>query len=199
MSRQNIPLLARLRTLLFRFLHRNNSKVQVGENLILYCWLSIKGPGSVRIGDNCVVSALPGHAVYMVTLYTTDPNAMITIGNRVSLVSARFSCRFEICVGDGSIIEDASVMDTDFHSLEIDRDIPSDESKETCRVCIERNVRIGSRAIITKGVSLGEGAQVYPGTIVQKSCAAHALLMGNPAKPIAPNVPSVLSTVSSSL
>lgn len=194
MSRQNIPLSARLRTWLFRFLHRNNSRVQVGDDLVLYCWLSIKGPGTVRIGDNCVVSALPGHAVYMVTLYTTDPDAVITIGDRVSLVSARFSCRFEICVGEDSIIEDASVMDTDFHSLDIDREVPNDETKATCRVCIERNVHIGSRAIVTKGVVLGEGARVYPGTIVHKSCPAHVSLVGNPARPMAANMPAMVAS-----
>ena len=184
--KQHLPLPSRLRTRLFRFIHRNNNKIQIGSNLVLHCWLSIKGPGHVHIGDDCVVSALPGHAAYMVTMYTTAPDAIISIGNHVNLVSARLSCRFEISVGDGVLIEDASVMDTDFHSLDIDRRMPNGETKKTCRVCIERNVRIGSRAIITKGVSLGEGTHVYPGAIVQKSCEAQTLLLGNPAKPHGP-------------
>lgn len=182
---------SRLRTCLFRFIHRNNNKIQVGDNLLLHCWLSIKGPGSVSIGDNCVVNSLPGHAVYMVTLYTHAPDAVLTIGNNVRLVSARFSCKFEIIVGDGVLIEDASVMDTDFHSLDISRTIPSGENKSNCRVCIERNVRVGSRAIITKGVSLGEGTQVYPGTIVQKSFKAQTLLFGNPAEPFVRSDPAM--------
>lgn len=198
MNRQRTPFHSRLRTRLFRFIHRNNSKVQIGGDLVLHCWLSIKGPGCVRIGDNCVVSALPGHAAYMVTLYTTDRNAVITIGDHVSLVSARFSCRFEIRVGDGAIIEDASVLDTDFHSLDISRETPGDETRETCRVCIERNVRIGSRAIVTKGVTLGEGTHVYPGAIVQKSCPAQAVLLGNPAKPVVPGAPAWTMTADAS-
>lgn len=199
MKRQHLPLHSRLRTRLFRFIHRNNNKIQIGSNLVLHCWLSIKGPGHVHIGDDCVVSALPGHSSYMVTLYTTTADAVISIGNHVSLVSARFSSRFEISVGDGVLIEDASVMDTDFHSLDIDRGVPGDEIKKTCRVCIERNVRIGSRAIITKGVSLGEGTHVYPGAIVQKSCEAQTLLLGNPAKPYSLGAPVWTATMPSSV
>ena len=199
MNRQYLPLHSRLRTRFFRFIHRNNNNIQIGSNLVLHCWLSIKGPGHVHIGDNCVVSTLPGHSAYMVTLYTNAPDAVISIGSHVSLVSARLSSRFEISVGDGVLIEDASVMDTDFHSLDIDRGVPSDETKKICRVCIERNVRVGSRAIITKGVRLGEGTHVYPGAIVQKSCESQTLLLGNPAKPCGPSAPVWTTSMPSSV
>lgn len=181
----NIPgnqFFTHLRSIFFRLVHRKNSRISVGKNLQLHCWLSIKGPGKVVIGDDCVVRALPAHPAYMVTLYTTRSDAVIDIGNAVCLVSARFSCKFNITIGDNVVIEDASIMDTDFHSLDISRQSPDDETKETCRVVIHRNVRVGSRAIITKGVVLEEGVHVYPGAIVQKSFAANAVVIGNPAR-----------------
>ncbi|QQG64717.1 DapH/DapD/GlmU-related protein [Desulfobulbus oligotrophicus] len=186
MTRFTPPLFSRMRLALFRFIHRKNPRIQVGEGLRLDCWLSIKGPGLVTIGDNCVVSALPGSAAYMTTLYTNAPEACITIGNNVSLVSARFSSRFAIHVGDGVLVEDASLMDTDFHTLDISRQTPKDETRETCSISIGRDVYIGARAFVTKGVVLEEGTKVYPGAVVQKSWPAQTLLIGNPAKPFQP-------------
>ncbi|NLX19945.1 MAG: hypothetical protein GXY53_11810, partial [Desulfobulbus sp.] len=129
---------------------------------------------------------LPGSTAYMTTLYTNAPDARITIGNNVHLVSARFSSRFEISVDDGVLVEDASLMDTDFHTLDISRRPPEDESRETCSIAIGKDVYIGARAFVTKGVALGDGTQVYPGAVVQKSWPAQTFLIGNPAKAFRP-------------
>ncbi len=176
----------RLRSWAFRWVHLLNKRVTVGKNIQLHCWLSIKGPGYVIIGNNCRISSLPGYPVYMVTLYTYTPEAVLTIGNNVDLVSARFACKYKVAIGDNVIIEDASIMDTDFHNLDITRQSPDHETMELCRVLIHRNVRIGARAIITKGVVLGEGVHVYPGAVVHKSFAPNTVVVGNPARILAP-------------
>lgn len=107
MIASSIPLLVRFRSWLFRWMHRTNRHLVVGDNLQLYCWLSIKGPGKVVIGNNCVVRALSGYPVYMVTLYTHAPEAQLIIGDDVHLTSARFACRFQISMDNGVVIEDA--------------------------------------------------------------------------------------------
>jgi acetyltransferase-like isoleucine patch superfamily enzyme len=171
-----------LREKLFKFIHRNNGNIVVGPGLRLQCWLSIKGPGRVEIGENCAVSAIAGSRVKLVTLYTHSPDAVLQVEDNVQLIAARISCKFSISIGNNVIIEDASILDTDFHTLDISRKTPSNENVETCRIVIEEGVAIGSRAIITKGVTLGRKACIYPGAVVQKSFPAFSQIIGNPAK-----------------
>ena len=164
-------------------LHANrNARVTIESGLHLSCRLSIKGPGSVRIGKRCTIHGIPGARVNMVTLYTHDPEATIAIGQDAVLVAARFSSRFAIDIGNAVVIEDASLLDTDFHSLDRSRRVPADETLEQCRITVGDEVSIGSRAIIGKGVSVGKGSVVHPGSVVQKSFPDHVEIMGNPAR-----------------
>lgn len=173
-----------LRGKLFKFSHRNNHNIVVGSGLRLHCRLSIKGPGRVEIGKNCIISSIAGSRVKVVTLYTHASSAMLTIGDNVQLVAARISSKYAISIGNNVVIEDASILDTDFHTLDISRQAPPDENLEMCRVVIEDDVQVGSRSIITKGVVIGRGCRIYPGTVVQKSFPANSILLGNPAKQI---------------
>lgn len=150
--------------------------------LTLDGWLSVRGPGRVVIGRNCTVSAMAGARVRMVTLYTHSPDAVIAIGDNVHLVAAKISSRFSVSIGNGVIIEDSSILDTDFHTLDVSRQPPPDEHLEQCRIVLEDDVQVGSRSIITKGVTIGRGSLIYPGTVVQKSFPAESVLYGNPAK-----------------
>ena len=118
----------------------------------------------------------------MVTLYTHSQEAVIKIGDNVTLVAARISSRFRIEVGNNVIIEDASLLDTDFHSLDVTRRSPVEETMENCMIQICDGVMIGSRAIISKGVVIGGGTIIHPGSVVQKSFPENCELMGNPAK-----------------
>jgi acetyltransferase-like isoleucine patch superfamily enzyme len=138
--------------------------------------------GSVSIGKNCIVNGIPGARIRRVTLYTHSPTATIKIGNDVKLISARVSSKFSIEIGNNVIIEDSSILDTDFHTLDISRQEPTDETIGKCRVVINDDVMIGSRAIIRKGVTIGKGSLVHPGSVVQKTFPAYSEILGNPAK-----------------
>lgn len=167
---------------LFTITQGRKKNVVIADDLRLYCRLEIKGPGRVSIGHGCVVSTIPGARIKMVTLYTHSPDAVIKIGENVHLIAARISSRFRINIGNNAIIEDASIMDTDFHTLDISRRTPHYESEETCKVNIGNNVSIGSRSIVGKGVSIGKGSLVHPGAVVQKSFPEYSQILGNPAK-----------------
>ena len=178
--------IALIRGQLFRLICRLFRKnIAIGKDLRLYCRLSIKGKGRVSIGDHCIIRGIPGSPTQYVTLWTTAPEATLSIGNSVQLNATKISCRFLISIGDNVIIEDASIMDTDFHSLDISRCSPPNESKGKCAIRIGNNVGISSRSIITKGVTLGDGCLVAPSSLVQHSFPAGSTVLGNPAKKIA--------------
>lgn len=174
--------LATLKGRLFRLFCRLGGKdVSVGEGLKLYCCLSISGPGKVIIGDHCTIRRVPGSQTQHVTLRTNSPEAVIRIGDHARLNAAKISCRFAITIGDHVIIEDASLMDTDFHTFDVTRKLPANESLDKCAINIGDHVGISSRSIVTKGVTLGDGCLVAPATLVQKSFPAGSVILGNPA------------------
>ena len=55
-------------------------------------------------------------------------------------------------------------------------------------VVLEDNVWLGSRALILKGVKVGEGAIVAAGAVVTKDVPPHSIAAGNPAKIIKQNI-----------
>lgn len=154
----------------------------IGTGLALSCRLEIKGPGRVSIGRNCSVLGISGDRRQYVTIYTNSPDAMVSIGNNVVLCAVRISSKFGISVGDNSVIEESAIMDTDFHSITEDRREP-EEVRDQCCISIGRNVSIGARSIVCKGVTIGEGALIFPGTLVNKDVPAGSVVAGNPVRP----------------
>ncbi len=94
----------------------------------------------------------------------------------------------ELAIGDGTVLDagveivawarvtigknvylgwDALVMDTDLHSV-------GGRPLVNRVVTIGDNVRIGCRAMILKGVTIGEGAVIHPGSIVTRDVPAGA-------------------------
>ena len=68
-------------------------------------------------------------------------------------------------------------MDRDYHS--------TGQGTEILKpVAIGNNVWIGCKAIILKGVTIGEGAVVAAGSVVTKDVAPFTLVAGNPARVI---------------
>lgn len=173
-------MLKKIRKIFFK-LRSRKLKVSTGPGLNLECWLALKGPGKVTIGQNCTISTMPGCRVGMVTLNTHSPDAVISIGNNVVLVSARFGAKFSIAIGNNVIIEDASILDTDFHSLDPVRETPAGETREKSRVVLEDRVQVGARSIITKGVTIGHDSIVLPGAVVHRSIPPYSTVIGNPA------------------
>jgi len=69
---------------------------------------------------------------------------------------------------------DVLVMDTDLHGA-------ADRPAVNRPVAIGDRVRIGARAMILKGVTIGDGAIIYPGSIVTRDVSAGAEIGPPPA------------------
>jgi len=71
-----------------------------------------------------------------------------------------------------------NIFDSDFHGL-VDRRQPVKSA-----VKIGNNVFIGSRAIILKGVHIGDNSTIAAGAVVTGEVPANVVVAGNPARVI---------------
>lgn len=104
----------------------------------------------------------------------------VFISNNVSMIALT-----SITIGDSCRIGDmVSIMDADFH--EISPMTRNHSSGSTLPVFIGRNVWLGSRCMILKGVTIGNDAVVAAGSIVTRDIPASCIAAGVPAKIIRP-------------
>ena len=94
-------------------------------------------------------------------------------------------CKKEIIIGkDVSIARDVIIRDTDAHIIN-ENGVDKEESKA---VRIGNHVWIGTRAIILKGVTIGDGAIIAAGAIVTKDVPEKTIVAGIPARVIKENI-----------
>lgn len=100
----------------------------------------------------------------------------ITIGDDTFInYGTSISSHTSVTIGRNCLIGNhVLIMDSDYHDL-IDRRMPG----RTAPIVIEDNVWIGTRAIILKGVTIGEGAVVAAGSTVVQDVAPRTVV-GNP-------------------
>jgi len=135
--------------------------------------LVVRGPGRVIIGDSVQCSM-------RVTCFTHHPDAVIRIGNKVFLNGSRFGCQQSIAVGDGCILADCRIMDTDFHSTNpLRRNDP--ELIKSAPIEIEENVWVTSNCFILKGVTLGRNSTISVNSVVFETIPPNSIAGGNPA------------------
>ena len=92
-------------------------------------------------------------------------------------------CAKKIRIGKDVIIaRDVIIRDTDGHKI-LDRTHEKDKE-----VIIGDHVWIGTRAIIMKGVNIGNGSIVAAGAIVTKDVPPNCIVAGVPAKVIKNNI-----------
>lgn len=114
---------------------------------------------------------------------TVKDNAELVIGNHVGLTNVSIQCHESIKIGDNTIIGAGSmIVDTDFHSLNWkDRiDTTGIEQRKIKPVNIGKQVFIGSRVIILKGVTIGDNAIIGAGSVVTKDVPQDSIACGNP-------------------
>ncbi len=106
-------------------------------------------------------------------------NANLSIGSGYLNGFVQIVCAKDIKIGENvAIARDVIIRDTDAHKIE---DGKHEEKKE---VVIGNHVWIGTRAIIMKGVHIGDGAIVAAGAIVTKDVPPNSIVAGVPAKVI---------------
>jgi len=153
-------------------------RFQAGKNFRVYGSLSVRGPGRVVFGDNM---RLEMH----VTPWTYSSDAVIRIGDDGFLNGTRFGCQSAITIGRRAILADASIMDTDFHSVRADRH-SADAPVRVGAVTIGDNVWIAAKVGILPGTTVGDNSVVGYGAVCSGHFTANSIIAGNPARVVKP-------------
>ena len=97
--------------------------------------------------------------------------------------NVQITCGDRIEIGDGCFIgRDVVIRSYDAHKLN------KEGYRVSAPIVIGRHVWIGQRAMILKGVTIGDGAVIAAGAVVTKDVPAHSIVAGVPAKIVDENV-----------
>lgn len=162
--------------------------VKVGANLICIgrpC-VNLGRGGKIILGKNVSICnsgmANPLAEYGRSRFATVAPGAEIFIHDHVGMSSCVIACANKVEIGEGTIIGGgALVIDTDFHPRLPDGNWGTDPRSVSKPVVIGKKCFIGARAIILKGVRIGDGAVVGAGSVVTKDVSAKTVVAGNPA------------------
>ena len=172
-----------------KYIRNARVAAHVGTDSTLDGFLELRSPGAViRIGASCQIS---GHLVAHRT------GSFLEIGNNVLVNAATLiDCCHEIRIEDDVLISfECIIADGDSHCLDPSRrarDLPAWRAGREkdwtgiggAPVVIRRGAWIGARAIILKGVTVGQGSIVGMGSVVTKDVPEMTIVAGNPARVI---------------
>jgi len=110
---------------------------------------------------------------------TCGRDAKLTLGDKVFLnQGVRIACTNEITIGDNALIGDETViLDSDYHGV-------AEAQTKSAPVHIDRDVWLGTRVIVLRGVTIGEGSVVGAGSVVTRSIPPRSFAAGVPARVI---------------
>jgi acetyltransferase-like isoleucine patch superfamily enzyme len=161
----------------------------LGRNLWAINHVTLENRGGVfEIGDNCIIlseahfNPIVGNAESSIVI---NRGAELCIGNQVGMSSTIIWCHEKIIIGDRTTIGAMTlIIDSDCHSLDYrDRWTKLDMlNKKNAPVIIGEDVLIGTRAIILKGVTIGDRSIIAAGSVVTKDIPADCIAAGNPAR-----------------
>lgn len=134
----------------------------------------IKNKGEVHLGNEVRVWSEFNQAKIFVR-----KEGKLKVGNYTRINGAHISVMNEIEIGNYVRISPyVLIMDSDHHNV---YNHSSNEFK-TCKVVIEDDVWIASKATILKGVRVGKGAVIATNAVVTKDVPPYTLVGGIPAK-----------------
>ena len=165
--------------------------MEVGENTVIdssstFKKFFSKKPLGLKLGTNITLQS---------SSLATEENGYIEIGDFSYISGAAIIACEAVIIGKYVFMAGGvTIVDSDFHPLDPgprleDTVIISTVGKKIQRpsfavspVIIEDDVWIGYNATILKGVTIGQGAIIQPGTVVLRDVPAGAIVSGNPAQ-----------------
>lgn len=128
--------------------------------------------GSVTIGNRVVL-----WSIFSRTIISIHSKAKLQIGDYTRINGVHIAAKSSIIIGKNVRIGPYTIiMDSDFHDIQEH----SVEGKSE-PIVIGDNTWIASRAIILKGVTIGEGCVIAAGAVVTKNVPPYSMVAGVPA------------------
>jgi acetyltransferase-like isoleucine patch superfamily enzyme len=143
-------------------------------------------PCALEIGAGCRMEAVH---------FALGEDAHAVVGDHCYFSNALLLCEQEIRIGSFVMLGwNVAIADTDFHPI-----APADRMADILAlspigvgrvrpphprrpVVIDDAVWVGPNALILKGVHIGEGAFIEPGSVVTRDVPPRARVLGNPAR-----------------
>jgi len=144
---------------------------QIGDGTAIWRWTHVRS--TARIGEGCLI----GSGVYI--------DAHVTMGDRVK-VENHAKLFQPARIGDGVFIGPGACLTNDMvpRSVNPDGTLKSGDDWTPQGVVIDEGASIGAMATLLPGVTIGRWAMIGAGAVVTRDVADHALVVGNPAKPV---------------
>lgn len=114
---------------------------------------------------------------------TLSRDASLILESNVGISATVVCAASQIVLGEGTIVgSGAMILDNDFHLPVGEWDWRNAYTETARAIRIGRGCFIGARAIILKGVTIGDRATVGAGAVVSRDVPAGAIVAGNPAQ-----------------
>jgi acetyltransferase-like isoleucine patch superfamily enzyme len=137
--------------------------------------ISCDWPASVSIGEDCIIQDGADFRIE----HPFSANNYIQLGDRVFIGRCcEFNCTSKIIVGNDTMIASNTTIVDVGHHTEKGNNLKSVSED----INIGSEVWIGARCVILKGVSIGNGAIVGAGSVVNKSIPEYEIWAGTPAR-----------------
>ncbi len=166
--------------------------VSLGEGTVINGDLAFKRfqsrvePVALSVGSGCTMDGVH---------FDLGAEARVSVGDHCYFTNAVLLAELEIRIGSCVVIGwNATIADTDFHPIAPAERIadaiacsPASDGRPRPvvvrrPVVIEDDVWVGPATTILKGVTIGAGAFIEPGTVVSADVPPRARVIGNPAQ-----------------
>ncbi len=165
-----------LRYLRFRLLYRRvrvSGMVYLGESVEI---VAKRGHGRLTMGRDCHVGR---HSAVRAHEGNVHIGARAVLGSRVTV-----NAYLDVHIGDDTLIaDDVYIIDFD-HTIDSLQRPVKDQGITKAPVRIGDDCWLGTKVVVLKGVTIGDGAVVGAGAVVTKDVPARAIVAGVPARVI---------------